>query len=237
MSFERIDRAASSAEVRRREILVAALRVIAAGGPDAITHRRVAAEARVPLGSLTYYFDSREDLVREAFRHYMAATGAFLDALDHEIPATTPAALVKMLVEMARREFVDPAMVRAEYEMILYAARDPEIWREFTAWERGLEARLAANFEGLGVARPVDAARTTINLVRGFEIEKLARPTDIADDLRRRLTIVIDALTRPQPSRAPHRQSATSGRAETSARLPRREPKKSGTAKTRRTLG
>ena len=229
MSFERHDRAATSAEMRRREILVAALRVIAAGGPDAITHRRVAAEAGVPLGSLTYYFESREDLVREAFRHYMAATGAFLAALENEIPAATPADLVRMLVEMARREFVDPAMVRAEYEMILYAARDPELWREFAAWERGLEARLAASFEGLGAARPVEAARTTINLVRGFELEKLARPADIIDDLRRRLTILINALIREQASRTPRRQVAMPVRVET-------KRQKSATGKARRTI-
>jgi DNA-binding transcriptional regulator YbjK len=137
LSFERHDRAGGAAESRRREILVAALRVITAGGPDAITYRRVAAEAGVPLGSLTYYFESREDLVREAFRHYIVATGAFLAELENEIPAATPADLVRLLVEMARREFIDPAMVRAEYEMILYAARDPELWREVAAWEPG----------------------------------------------------------------------------------------------------
>ena len=180
--------------------------MITAGGPDAITYRRVAAEAEVPLGSLTYYFESREDLVREAFRHYIVETGAFLSELESEIPAATPADLVKMLVEMARREFTDPAMVRAEYEMILYAARDPQLGREVSEWERSLEARLAASFERLGAARPVEAARTTINLVRGFELEKLSRPADIADDLRRRLTILINALIREEPTRAPRRQ-------------------------------
>ena len=180
--------------------------MIAAGGPDAITFRRVAGEAGVPLGSLTYYFESREDLVREAFRHYILATGAFLSELESEIPAATPADLVGLLVEMARREFTDPAMVRTEYEMILYAARDPQLWREVSEWERSLEARLAASFERLGAARPVEAARTTINLVRGFELEKLSRPADIADDLRRRLTILINALIREEPTRTLRRQ-------------------------------
>ena len=206
LSSERHDRPGTAAESRRREILVAALRVITAGGPDAITFRRVAAEAGVPLGSLTYYFESREDLVREAFRHHIVSTGAFLAELENEIPAATPADLVELLVEMARREFIDSGMVRAEYEMILYAARDPELWREVLAWERSLEARLSANFERLGAVRPVEAARTTINLIRGFELEKLARPVDIADDLRRRLTILINALIREEPTRAPRRQ-------------------------------
>ena len=180
--------------------------MITAGGPDAITFRRVAAEAGVPLGSLTYYFESRDDLVREAFRHHIVSTGAFLAELENEIPAASPTDLVELLIEMARREFIDSGMVRAEYEMILYAARDPELWREVSEWERSLEARLSANFERLGAARPVEAARTTINLIRGFELEKLARPVDIVDDLRPRLTILINALIREEPARTPRRE-------------------------------
>ncbi|HEV2651233.1 MAG TPA: TetR family transcriptional regulator, partial [Rhizomicrobium sp.] len=60
------------AEGRKREILEAALRVVAKGGADSVTHRSVADVAQVPLGSLTYYFESREDLIREAFRLYIA---------------------------------------------------------------------------------------------------------------------------------------------------------------------
>jgi len=227
LSSERHDRPGTAAESRRREILVAALRVITVGGPDAITFRRVAAEAGVPLGSLTYYFESRDDLVREAFRHHIVSTGAFLAELENEIPAATAGELVELLVEMARREFMDSGIVRAEYEMILYAARDPELWREVSAWEHSLEARLSASFERLGAARPVEAARTTINLVRGFELEKLARPADIADDLRRRLTILINALIREEPTRAPRRQVEMPLRGQTKRR-------KTNTGKTRR---
>jgi DNA-binding transcriptional regulator YbjK len=184
-----------AAEKRRREILEAALRVIGAGGPDAITHRRVAAEAGVPLGSLTYYFESRKDLVREAFRHYLAeATNALL-AIEQDFPATTPERMVELLIEITRREFSEPALVRAEYELILYAARDPDLAREFTAWERGLEVRLGEWFEKLGAGRPLDAARTIIDLVRGFELERFTHVSASEEDLRRRLGLVITALT------------------------------------------
>src|SRR5690349_23185139 len=39
--------------------LFRSIRLIAEGGPDAITHRKVAARAEVPLGAMTYYFASR----------------------------------------------------------------------------------------------------------------------------------------------------------------------------------
>ncbi len=60
-------------EARRELILDTTLRLIASGGVDSVTHRRVAEDAGIPLGSTTYYFDSKEHLLREAFEHYLAS--------------------------------------------------------------------------------------------------------------------------------------------------------------------
>ena len=57
-------------EERKTQMLNATLRLIAAGGVDSVTHRRVAEAAGVPLGSTTYHFESREHLLQEAFEHY-----------------------------------------------------------------------------------------------------------------------------------------------------------------------
>lgn len=201
--FKQEIRAHASAEARRNQILEAALRVVADGGPDAITFRRVADRAKVPLGSLTYYFESREDLLREAFRLYLSEATRFLSDLESEKRPHTAAGVTELVLEVARREFADdPAMVRVEYELILYAARDPELAREFNSYERWIEARLAADLESLGAQRPIDASRTIIDLARGFEIERLTHPGAQLEDLERRLGLVIDALINERPDRA-----------------------------------
>ena len=82
------------AERRRRAILAAAVRVIGEGGPDRVTHRRVAAAAGVPLGSTTYYFSSRDAIIREAFRHYMSEAGTWMSSLAAEFPRSTAESLV-----------------------------------------------------------------------------------------------------------------------------------------------
>jgi len=187
-------RPATAAEARRQEILIATLRVIAASGTDSVTHRRVAAEASVPLGSLTYYFESREDLIREAFRFYIAEANAFLLEVEREIAPTTPKGLIETILEIMRREFSEPEMIRAEYELILHAARDAEIGRAFAAWERNLEARLAASLESMGAPRPMNGARTLLHLVRGFELQSLADRNENPADLRARLTSVVEGL-------------------------------------------
>jgi len=188
------------AERRRRAILDATLRIISAGGVDAVTHRRVAAEAEVALGSTTYYFASREELVREAFRYYLAEVSSALVSLERESPIERAADVAEALIELARREFSDPGLVLAEYELILCAARDPVLAQDFNAYERGLEAQLAGPLERLGADRPVEAARTVIGLMRGFELERLTRPNTSAEELRRRLEFVVCALTGTEPA-------------------------------------
>jgi TetR/AcrR family transcriptional regulator, regulator of biofilm formation and stress response len=211
--FGRKVHAATAAEGRRRVILEAAVRVIGAGGPDAITHRRVAAMARVPLGSLTYYFESRDELVREAFRFYIAEASALLNEVQREFRPRTAAELVEVLLEVTRREFMEPAAIRAEYEMILYAARDQAVAREFLAWERSLEARAAAMLEPLGAPRPFDGGRTLVDLVRGFELERLAGREGGEQDLRRRLGAVVAGLIAPAANSSNHSRRRAANRA------------------------
>ena len=65
---------------RRTAILDAAIAVVARDGTGAVTHRAVAKLAKVPLAATTYYFASRDDLLREAFRHLTARRMAAYDA-------------------------------------------------------------------------------------------------------------------------------------------------------------
>lgn len=44
--------------------------VVARYGVAGATHRRIAETAGVPLGSMTYYFDGIDDLLKQAFTHF-----------------------------------------------------------------------------------------------------------------------------------------------------------------------
>src|SRR5262245_58742502 len=126
------------AELPRREgILDAALAVIAERGTEAVTHRSVATKAGVPLGSTTYYFASRDELVREAFKRYVAYV---FELLAQGLPegARDAAGLTEYLVDVARRDVTGRWTAIVEYELMLRAARDPELAREFHRYERGL---------------------------------------------------------------------------------------------------
>ena len=192
-------------EDRRAAILDAALRLIATNGVDSITHRRVAAEAGVPLGSTTYYFDSREQLLREAFRRYLEQIRSLQNRVARSIPKTTVRGLVDFLVEVTQREFEDEQRVLAEYELTLFAARDAEIADALHEWDAFMIGNLARSFESLGTPRPFDAARTVLHMMRGHELDSLTRHDADPEDLRRRLTVVVTALVGTQAPAATRR--------------------------------
>jgi DNA-binding transcriptional regulator YbjK len=198
--------AATAAERRREAILDATLDLIGVGGPEAITHRAVAAKAGMALGSLTYHFPSRQELVREAFRHFLRAGHEWLADVAVGRSIDSPADLVDLVVEIARREAAVPDFIRLDYELLLYCSGEPELASEYVVWQQGIQGALAPILEHLGAPRPVETARTVIDLLRGFEIERLTRPDAAPEDLGRRLQPVVAALT----GRA---QDAATGRA------------------------
>ncbi len=182
------------AEDRRSTILDATLRLIATDGVDSITHRRVATAANVPLGSTTYYFESREQLLREAFRLYLTRIWALQTQLLKKCRIESAADLVDYLVALTKRTFEDEAMMLAEYELTLFAARDSEVADALQEWDATMIAELARALEPLGCARPFDAAKTLLHMMRGHELDSLSRHDVDTEDLRRRLRVVITAL-------------------------------------------
>jgi DNA-binding transcriptional regulator YbjK len=187
-------------ETRRRAILEATLRVIGEGGADAVTLRRVAAEAAVPLGSTTYYFESREELMREAFRHYLQRFDASMTALRGEYPATPDVdQLAAFFIELNRRQLQDRSLLRAEYELILFAIGDAVLAADLHAWEDRLLGQIAQPLEALGAQRPFDAARVILHLARGAEVYGLTRARTDPESLRRQLIFMMRALVSAPP--------------------------------------
>ena len=75
---------------RRDALLDAVLRVIAEVGVDAVTHRRVAEVAGLPLASTTYWFESKEHLLTAALERAADRDIARLRALLGETPEHAP---------------------------------------------------------------------------------------------------------------------------------------------------
>lgn len=180
----------------RERILVAALGLIADEGVDAVTHRAVATRAGVSPGSTTHHFSSREDLLRESFRSYLRDGEALIrsllgQSLDRGVDPIER--VQRKLCAIIEREFAH-GLVRAEYELFLFACADPDLAADVRAWEARIVAVFAEALESAGVDRPFTSARMLVNLVRGYELERLLDPGLTLADFEERLAPLLRSL-------------------------------------------
>ena len=123
-------------ERRRRLLLDATLRVVGRDGVTAVTQRAVAAEAGLPPSAVLYYFATVDDLLVAALTgindRCLAAIGVAPDDR-----AGTLAALAAFISGFAHQ---DRALIVAEYELWLLAARRPALRGELDRWTAALDA-------------------------------------------------------------------------------------------------
>jgi len=175
-------------------ILEATLSVIAQGGVDAVRYRDVAREAKVPLGTVSYNFPNRTDLIHAAFRLFLEQSSAVLAATRARLPSETLEEVAELLASFARAYLADRGRCVAEYELMVCAARDPDLHQALTTWDRARQSELAILLERLDVPRPNNAAQTLMDMIRGFQLTAIGQERPDFDGLQKRLRDLIHAL-------------------------------------------
>jgi TetR/AcrR family transcriptional regulator, regulator of biofilm formation and stress response len=176
---------------RRLLLLETTLEVIGRDGVDAVSHRLIAEKAGVPLGSTTYWFRSREEMLTEALAHFARSeTATVAERLEAVASASrdggTEAAVDAICRLLAPQLGEGRWRTVAQYALLGEAARRPQLrpvveeWNE--AWWRALEALFAAL--GLGAGRL--EARMLLAMLDGLLVQQLAAPDeDFAETLLR----------------------------------------------------
>jgi TetR/AcrR family transcriptional regulator, regulator of biofilm formation and stress response len=170
---------------RRARILRAALDVVAAHGVAGTTHRRIAAAADVPLGSMTYHFDSLDALLTEAFTQLADTVAArFTERL--AAAGTVEAACEAVVDLIVSDAWASPRNLLLSYELYAFAARNPPLRRVMQDWMAKSRAALGQHFapetaraldamiEGLTIHRSVDPHPADRAQVRAI-VERLVR--------------------------------------------------------------
>ncbi|MCX4833293.1 TetR family transcriptional regulator [Streptomyces sp. NBC_00006] len=150
---------------RRQRIIDAAIRVVGSKGIGGLSHRTVAREADVPLGSTTYHFKTLDELMvaalrqtNEGFAKVVAAHGGLQDPgsdLPHE--------LAEVLGEWLAG---DRDGVELEYELYLAALRRPALRPVAAEWCEELAELVARRTD------PV-TARALVALMDGISLQVL----------------------------------------------------------------
>jgi len=180
-------------EERRERILRATLAVIATSGIAGVTHRRVAEEAGVPLGSLTYWFSAKDDLLREALRRFVDEEAARLHALAEELGTGAEPAEAAARFAAVLEDPDEPGEQLAQFELYLEAARNPAL-RDIAAEAfRAYEEVAVAALRAAGVEGAEEAAPLFVSLADGAGMRRQA--TGEAPRLDRMLLGLLRALT------------------------------------------
>jgi DNA-binding transcriptional regulator YbjK len=152
---------------RRRELCDAAIAVLAEHGSRGLTHGRVDRCAGVPEGTTSYYYRTREALLRGVAKRIAEIDVANLQSvIDAPVDPLSPFA---HLAELTLMQAHGPGLMlnRARHELLLGAVRDPDLAATSQAFVTRINAMARAAIAHLqpGTDDPalLDAQTTAVN--------------------------------------------------------------------------
>jgi TetR/AcrR family transcriptional regulator, regulator of biofilm formation and stress response len=178
---------AEASERVREAIVAATVRIVAREGVSAVTHRRVAAEARVSLSSTTWHFATKADILEAALRwtatHEVGRMTQIADRLGSAgfESAAWAEELSDWLVEQVSGERdIAVALYRLQIEL-LGSPGALEVHRE---WGRGLRALGDRVLEHSSTLTPDLDIRLVIAALDGLRLSALSAGDDETEFLR-----------------------------------------------------
>jgi len=173
---------------RRQRIIDATLDAIAAHGVTGTTHRRIAELAAVPLGSVTYYFATLDDLMTAAFLQLAEQSSqAFSDRMARA--KDRDSAKEAIIAIIAGSIWATPRTLLLSYELYAFAARHPPVADVMRRWMGNSRVALERFFDPL-TARALDA------LVEGIGIHNSIDADPLDEDAIR---TIVDRVTGLNP--------------------------------------
>ncbi|MFE3290464.1 TetR/AcrR family transcriptional regulator [Rhodococcus sp. NPDC059234] len=166
----------------RERILAAVLNVIGTDGIAAVTNRRIAAQAQVSLGSITYHFPSQTDMLRDALLGFVTEETARLTELaelyrDKGLSVQDAASLTERVV----RDLGWAAERVAPFELYIQAGRDPALRAAADECFAAYDTLTVTILEGLGVPNATTIAPTLVATIAGLQLRRLATGQDSQD--------------------------------------------------------
>jgi TetR/AcrR family transcriptional regulator, regulator of biofilm formation and stress response len=177
---------------RREALLEAVLEIMAEVGAEAVTHRRVAEQAQLPLASTTYWFDSKEDLLTAALELAAERDVARLHELADQLRERDPVEAVLATVLDPVDEPSSRASLLATYALLLEAARRPALQELARRWTDVYLETVGELLDRAGSARPREDARLILSAADGLLLEQLTAGD--AQDVRPALGRLIHIL-------------------------------------------
>lgn len=179
---------------RRDRIIAATLDLIAEHGVAGATYRTVAAAADIPLGSMTYHFPSREDLIFAAFERFADETFSPLDRAMRTADGDPREALAQLVIQ----DDVEPRTKILLAELYVLAFRHPRYAGLMRQWMGRSRDAIARRIDGVN-PRVVDAVQ------EGLGLQRWLAPDEVTEDVVRHVFQVLIPIP-PNPPSAPEQE-------------------------------
>ena len=176
---------------RREALLEAVLKIVAEVGADAVTHRRVAEVADLPLASTTYWFESKEQLLTAALelaaQRDIARLQEFIAEPLDDSADPLELAVAAILEPLDESLQASRGSLLATYALLLEAARRPSLRAVTKDWTEAYLKLLSRLFKAAGSDDPRADGELLLAAADGLLISQLAQGTggDLVPRLRR----------------------------------------------------
>ncbi|MGH8967436.1 MAG: TetR/AcrR family transcriptional regulator [Actinomycetes bacterium] len=152
---------------RRASIADAAISTLASSGSRGLTHRAVDRSAGLPLGSTSYYFRTRADLLKAAVDRLAELDSAALELARGDSLADDLARVVGHLLTSERDRLL------ARYELALESVRRPELRQLMNAGTRRVRDVIAERLRERQSADADSLADDVLALIDGLLLAEL----------------------------------------------------------------
>lgn len=158
----------------RDRIMRAVLDLIAEHGIAGLSHRQIAAEAGVSLGTLSYHFPDRVGLLRESLRLFASDEVARIETVGRGLRSGEHGLDdLGGLVVQAMAGAADVAHVVAQFEIYLHVTRDADLREAVIDCQRAYDALAEEALRRIGVHDPAGIAPLVVSVVDGLALRRV----------------------------------------------------------------
>ncbi|MFA4928360.1 MAG: TetR family transcriptional regulator [Patulibacter sp.] len=158
----------------RDRVLRAVLDLVAEHGIGALSHRQIAAQAGVSLGTLSYHFPDRPALLRESLRLFASEEVARIETVGRGLRSGEHGLEdLGGLVAQAMAGAADVAHVVAQFELYLHVTRDGDLRDAVIECQRAYDDLAQEALRLLGVHDPEGIAPLVVSMVDGLALRRV----------------------------------------------------------------